>query len=115
MDRIVAYCGLVCSECEAYLATQSNDLAALEKLAARAREEYNMPDATAETARCDGCLGETGLKIGYCFSCEVRACGVQRNVRNCAFCDEYACEKLEGFFGMAPNARTTLDQIRATL
>jgi len=36
-------------------------------------------------------------------------------VVNCAHCDDYACDKLEAFFGMAPNARTTLDGIRAGL
>lgn len=115
MERIVAYCGLVCSECEAYIATQANDLEALEKMAARAREEYNMPDATAENTRCDGCLGDNGHKIGYCFSCQVRACGLERGMKNCAYCQEYACVKLEQFFGMAPNARIMLEQIRAGL
>ncbi len=35
MERILAYCGLVCSECPAYLATQAGDTAALEEVAAR--------------------------------------------------------------------------------
>jgi len=42
MNRMIAYCGLVCTDCEAYTATQANDLAALERLAAKAREEYGM-------------------------------------------------------------------------
>ena len=29
MDKMIAYCGLVCTDCEAYIATQANDLAAL--------------------------------------------------------------------------------------
>ena len=51
MEKMIAYCGLVCTDCEAYIATQANDLAALEKMAARAREESGMPDATAESAK----------------------------------------------------------------
>jgi len=31
MNKIVAYCGLVCSDCPAYIATQANDRAALER------------------------------------------------------------------------------------
>ena len=31
MDRIVAYCGLVCSDCPAYIATQANDAAQFTK------------------------------------------------------------------------------------
>ena len=113
MDKMVAYCGLVCTDCEAYMATQANDLAALERMAVRAREEYNVPDATAESVMCDGCLGDDGRKIGYCFECQVRACGVERGVVNCAHCADYACEKLVAFFDHAPGAKATLDGIRA--
>lgn len=29
MERIIAYCGLVCTDCQAYVATQTNDPEAL--------------------------------------------------------------------------------------
>lgn len=112
MDKIIAYCGLVCTDCPAYIATQANDWEALEQLARQAREEFGVPDATAESARCDGCLGDTEYKCGYCFECQIRACGVARGVVNCAHCADYACEKLEGFFVKAPQARTVLDELR---
>jgi hypothetical protein len=112
MERIVAYCGLVCTDCEAYLATQANDLAALEEMVARAREQLNAPHLTIESATCDGCLTDDGRKCGYCFECEIRACGVARGVANCGYCPDYACEKLTGFFSRAPHARTVLDGLR---
>ena len=115
MDKIIAYCGLVCTDCEAYIATQANDLDALEQMAARAREQFNNPELTIESAMCDGCLGSDGRKCGYCFVCQVRACGMERGVVNCAHCDDYACEKLEDFFGMAPHARASLDGVRRGL
>jgi len=115
MDKMIAYCGLVCTDCEAYVATQANDLAALERMAARAREQFNNPNLTVESAMCDGRLSNSERLCGYCFECQVRACGMERGVVNCAQCDDYACEKIEGFFGMAPHARTTLDGIRADL
>ena len=102
MERMVAYCGLVCTDCKGYIATQANDLAMLERLAEQARKEFNMPNATAESAMCDGCLGDTARKCGYCAECAIRACGVARGVANCAYCLDYACDKLAGFFGMAP-------------
>jgi hypothetical protein len=65
--------------------------------------------------RCDGCLGEGGLKIGYCAQCEIRACGVARGVANCAYCDDYAaCKELAGFLSYVPEAKATLDAIRAS-
>ncbi len=116
MDRIVAYCGLVCSDCPAYVATQSNDPAALERVAAQWRQEFDSPDITADSILCDGCLGVNGgRRIGYCDTCQIRACALERDVVNCAYCSEYACDKLEGFFAHAADARTVLDEIRAGL
>ncbi|MBU0492351.1 MAG: DUF3795 domain-containing protein [Chloroflexi bacterium] len=115
MDQIIAYCGLVCTDCPAYIATQADDRAALERVAAQWREEYNAPNMTVESIICDGCLDDAGRKCGHCAECEIRACGVERGVVNCAYCADYACEKLEGFFGFVPAARIVLDGVRAAL
>ncbi len=115
MAEMIAYCGLICTDCEAYIATQASDLDALERMAARAREEFNMPDATAATAMCDGCLSDSNRLCGYCFECRVRACAIEQGLANCAHCIDYGCEKLEAFWQMAPAARATLDGIRAGL
>jgi hypothetical protein len=115
MEQMIAYCGLTCTECPGYLATQANDRAELERVAAMWREEYSAPDLTVASVICDGCLGAEGRKCGHWLECEIRACAMERDVANCAHCAEYACQKLEGFFGFAPNARTTLDSVRAGL
>ena len=112
---MIAYCGLVCTDCPAYTATQENDQAALERVAAQWREEYNTPHITVESVICDGCLTEEGRKCSHCSECAVRACGVARGVVNCAHCSDYACEKLEYLFGFAPDARAVLDEIRHSL
>jgi hypothetical protein len=111
MSKIIAYCGLVCSDCPAYIATQACDREALEKIVVQWREEYNAPDITLEGVMCDGCL--TGSrKCAHCGECGIRACGLERGVPNCAACGEYPCAKLEAFFKLAPHARTTLDALR---
>ena len=117
MDKIIAYCGLNCSECPAYVATQSGDPAALERVAAQWREAFNMPDLTAESVICDGCLpSEVGGRLsGYCATCAIRACAVERGVVNCAHCVGFACDKLTAFWVHAPEAQATLEQIRAGL
>jgi hypothetical protein len=112
MDRIVAYCGLVCTDCPAFIATQADDRDALEKIAAQWREEFNAPDLTTESIVCDGCLTDVGRKCGHCAECEIRACGVARGVANCGLCPDYACERVEGFFGFVPDARAALDEVR---
>jgi hypothetical protein len=115
MDRIIAYCGLVCTDCPAYVATQADDRAALELVAAQWREEYSAPHITVEWVICDGCLTEEGRKCSHCADCEIRACGVARDVANCAHCADYACERLEGFFAFVPDARAVLDEVRLSL
>lgn len=115
MDEIIAYCGLVCTDCPAYIATQADDRTALEPVAARWRKEYNAPGISIEAISCDGCLGGDGRKFSHCFECEIRACGAARGVANCAHCPAYACEELESFLGFVPEARASLDSIRAGL
>jgi len=114
MNQMVAYCGLVCTDCEGYLATQRGDLAALAGLAAKAKADFGV-DTTAEGCQCDGCLPAKGRKIGYCAQCEIRACAVTRGLANCAHCAAYACDKLTAFFAMATQAKPVLDGIRASL
>ena len=115
MDRIVAYCGIVCNECPAYIATQADDLAMKEQIAAQWRVEFNAPDIDVNSVTCDGCITATGRLGGYCSLCEIRACGVAHSVANCAHCSDYGCQKLEGFLVNAPAARATLEGIRRGL
>ena len=115
MTPMIAYCGLVCTDCPAYIATQADDRAALEQVAAMWRKEFDAPGLTAESVICDGCLGTTGRKFGHCLECEIRACAMGREVVNCAHCDDYGCETIVGFFGFVPEAKATLDGIRAQL
>jgi len=115
MERMVAFCGLVCTDCEAYTATQADDLAAKEHVAARWRQEYNAPKIDAAYVTCDGCLAFAGRLGGHCAECEIRTCGVAHRVANCAHCPEYVCQRLTAFFGFVPSARATLDEIRQSL
>lgn len=115
MEQMIAYCGLTCTDCPAYLATRADDRAELERVAAMWREEYNAPDITAESVICDGCLADSERKCGHWHECEIRACAMALNVANCAHCADYGCDKIEGFFGFVPDARATLDRVRAGL
>ena len=115
MSRMIAYCGLICSDCPAYIATQAKDQAALLRVRDQWRQEYNVPDMAVDDVTCDGCL-VGGLKCSNCAECDIRACGVSRAVANCAHCVDYdTCAKLERFFGFVPDAKAVLDQVRAFL
>ena len=115
MDKMIAYCGLLCTECPAYAATQANDQAALERVAEQWRESFDAPDITAQSITCDGCLLDDGHRCAHCFECQIRACAIEREAANCAHCTDYSCEKLEVFLAFAPEARAILDGLQAGL
>ena len=111
---MIVWCGLDCEQCPAYIATQADDQEALERTAAEWRQAFD-PNITAESIVCDGCRAAEGGRIAaYCSMCEIRACGAGRGFETCAPCDEYeTCAKLAGFHEHSPEAKATLDQIRA--
>ena len=111
MDKMIAYCGIVCTECEAYKATQAGDPAALENVAATWREQFD-PSITAASIECDGCLAVTGTLCSYCAACPLRVCAAQRGEKNCAYCRDFeGCEKLEAYFNHAPQMRDVLNEL----
>jgi len=114
MEKMIAYCGLVCTECPAYLATQKDDTDALQKVAKQWSKQFNKSFAP-EDCICDGCIASTNRHSSYCHECKIRACGIKKSVRNCAHCSDYACQELEKFFGIAPEAKASLEKIRKVL
>ena len=54
MRKMIAYCGLDCEKCDAYLATVNDDNALREKTA-QLWSELNQVDITAEQINCEGC------------------------------------------------------------
>lgn len=114
MTNMVAYCGLVCPHCPAYVATQKDDVEGLKQIAAKWSKELNLA-LEWEDCRCDGCLATAGRQIDYCRECQVRACAIARQVQNCAYCPDYACEKLGKFLSSVPEARAKLEEIRQSL
>jgi hypothetical protein len=109
MNEIMAYCGLDCAKCEAFLATQKNDRAELERVAQKWSE--GGAKLTAEDVTCDGCFGKRLSKYAR-SNCAIRACGIDKKVKNCAYCGEYKCEKIAKFLENAPKAAKNLDTIR---
>ena len=114
MSQITAMCGMICSQCDAFIATQNDDDAKRTQTAELWSKQYNV-EMKPEDINCDGCLSDSDRHIGHCAVCEIRTCAKARGVENCAHCDDYACEKLEGFFKMVPDAKKHLDGIRSGL
>lgn len=111
MTKMVAYCGIVCTECPAYIATKNDDKELREKTAIEWSKMFGA-EINPEQIYCDGCLQDEGHLISHCSECEIRACGKEKKVKNCAYCDDFACEKLEKFFEFVPPAKKILEDIK---
>lgn len=96
MRDMIAYCGLNCETCDAYLATINNDQALREKTAKLWAELNNAP-ILPEHINCQGCRVD-GVKTVYCENlCKIRQCALKRGVTTCGDCPEIdACQT----FGM---------------
>ena len=108
--RIVAYCGLVCTDCRAFKATVKNDTETLAALALKWYGEENNPSYTI----CEGCTVD-GKKCHWCSECMVHACASERGVDTCAHCEDYGCEKITELFKHIADGKVRLDKIRAGL
>jgi hypothetical protein len=111
MDKMIAYCGIVCTECPAFIATQQNDDAKRKKVAEMWSKQYKMA-VKPEDINCDGCISGSRRLLNYCSICEIRKCSQDKGVKNCAYCNDYACDKLTRFYAMAPHAKESLEKIR---
>ena len=109
-DELISFCGLDCVECPAYIGTQRQDEALLTKTANRwSTKKHKL---YPEDIRCDGCL--TGQRLAcFCAECQVRICGVKKNIENCGFCDDYPCQTLKKVWTWirTPKAKARLDEI----
>ena len=113
MEKIISICGNICNNCAAFKATRKDDDLKRRKTAKSWSKMYSS-NISPEDINCEGCMTAGGKKFSYCGVCEIRKCGMKKNVKNCAYCDEYICDKLEEFFQMVPKNREMLNGIIKT-
>jgi len=110
-ERMVAYCGLACEECPAFVAKRTGD-EALQQATAKRWSGPEFPVAPEEVY-CDGCSVTDGDLFKHCSICAVRSCAELRGVGTCAECPDYGCDKLEKLFSIVGvEARATLERLR---
>lgn len=109
MERMISYCGLVCSECPAYVAKRDNDNE--KRIMASKAWSSDTFIVKPEDINCDGCLTVGGELFKYCGECTIRECGTVRKVENCGACSDYGCEKIKFHTDRSPESRVILDEI----
>jgi len=92
---VLGFCGINCSECDAYKATITAD----EKLIQRAVDTYGEGKGSWIDWICLGCQHpERRLIATGCAKCQIRACALEHAISSCAACPDYdGCEKLFSF------------------
>jgi hypothetical protein len=124
MGKMIAYCGIDCGKCEAFIAKKENNNEIREKYAKELSERFDI-EVLPETVNCDGCPS-SGEHMGYCSMCDIRSCCNDKGIENCALCDDYVCEKLEKVYTFMRDvigkirdneaeAKVTLDEIRKNM
>ena len=107
MEKMIAYCGLDCAECGAYLAYKNNDQALREKTAAEWTKAHNF-NFTPDMINCVSCKGK-GVQVGHCAECEMRKCASGKGVVNCGACADFkSCKTINDFLAMVPAAKDNL-------
>ena len=86
-EEMIGYCGYNCHLC----AARSNDPAVRQRLVDGWRRIFGHQRYTAENVKCDGCLSDGRLADK---NCKARPCAIERGVKNCAYCEEFVCEKV---------------------
>jgi len=114
MEVLTAYCGLNCSECQAFLATRKNDDGERKKVAETWSKQFGHP-IRPEDINCEGCVSGSGIIFNYCRVCEIRKCNQGRNLANCGYCGEYPCAKIGFIVNNVPAAKANLDRIHSSL
>ena len=108
MGERIAYCGLDCGACDAYLATVRGDQALRERTA-KLWAELNHAPILPEHINCEGCRGD-GKKTVYCENmCQIRRCARERGAATCGECPELeGCGTVGAILAHNPDARRNL-------
>ena len=112
MVSMIAFCGLDCTRCDAYVATKNDDNKLREETAKKWEKEFNHPGLRRSDINCDGCLSDSKRLFKHCRICEIRKCAKEKEVENCAHCEYYSCDKLEKLHKHTIEARINLENIR---
>ena len=109
MKEIIAPCGITCTGCQAYIATQANDSDKLNEIAKNWSDEdtqYKLADIV-----CDGCFSQRVHT--FCKDCEVRNCAIEKGYQVCSECAMYPCDRLSNLWNSFTSY--SVDDLKATL
>ena len=108
MEKLISCCGLNCVECNARIATVSNDDDLRKTTAEKWRIDFSAPELTFTMINCTGCR-EPGVKFSHCSDCEIRNCVQAKGFETCGECSEMdTCTIVSAIHKYVPEAITNL-------
>ena len=90
---MMSVCGVLCSECPAYLA-QTKGVAHQQRTVEAWRRIYGLAE-TVEHISCGGCLGADAELFHTSRNCRARRCCRGKGLNSCAECANEGCPDLE--------------------
>jgi hypothetical protein len=116
----LAYCGLDCDSCPAFIATKNNDNILRQKTAEKWTQEYGKylggRVLTPEDINCRGCRSKTKVLFVGCSICPIRKCAKEKGVKSCVFCRDFdKCEMINGFFSCHEQAKQNLRALQVRI
>ena len=119
MSKIIGingFCGLICETCLIHLATLETDVTRKSEMRVKIAEQISKIYGTTPKPEiitdCDGCGEKNGRLFNGCADCAIRKCAISRRILNCAYCDDFSCEKLERHYKYDPESKNRLEEIR---
>ncbi len=108
MSETIAYCGICCSDCPVYLASQAGNAGMKDKVMDTWSKQYNMQLSIGDI-NCSGCKAKSGRLFFHCERCKIRDCARGKNINYCSDCISYPCSDLEKLFLHAADAKVNLE------
>lgn len=93
MRKPMSACGVMCSECQAYLGSTRGP-AHQEQTAAAWKRIYGIMEEAADID-CGGCLEPDDRVFHSSVRCKARICCRSKGLKSCAECSEIPCPALE--------------------
>jgi len=116
---MIAYCGLTCDTCQIHLATLETNISKKAEMRISIAEQLSKIYGTTPKPEiivdCDGCKVKDGRLFTGCADCAIRKCAIAKDLTNCAFCNDFVCERLEKHYTFDPSSRDRLEEIRKNI
>ncbi len=111
---MIAYCGIDCAKCPAYSFPRLGEKLHMKRFFQWLLTSRMKPKPEGYVI-CDGCTAIDARCVQHCLTCPVRCCAMETGVANCAHCDKFPCERLQGIWKVTvfKDAQPRLEKLNA--